>query len=381
VNIQMEFEFDKEMDALLRKAAKSGLAETAADSHLDADEISMFAENAMPDAARSQAISHMADCGRCRTILSNVAVLNAGAENITATSPEVLVTTESTAKPSWIAGLFSTRNLAFGFGGLALVFAGLLSISVFRTMYSGPNELAKADQNEIPNAAKSVSDPAKEVSDSLGAANSNVETNADSASQDSKQEGTDGVFEPNTSSTSGRENVRMKTPQPEKLLERKDLGRLRDAADLKSADDIREMDADLAPGKPAAKQAAPPAPAPPPPPKSVEEESVLITRGERSKPNRSVDKADASVDKERRAANKPVAAGASMSSNRTRLNGKTFNRIRGVWYDSAYKQQSTTNVKRNTEAFNKLDSGVKTIANKLSGTVVVVWKTKAYRID
>jgi hypothetical protein len=248
-------------------------------------------------------------------------------------------------------------------------------------MYSGPNELAKADQNEIPNAAKSVSDPAKEVSDSLGAANSNVETNADSASQDSKQEGTDGVFEPNTSSTSGRENVRMKTPQPEKLLERKDLGRLRDAADLKSADDIREMDADLAPGKPAAKQAAPPAPAPPPPPKSVEEESVLITRGERSKPNRSVDKADASVDKERRAANKPVAAGASMSSNRTRLNGKTFNRIRGVWYDSAYKQQSTTNVKRNTEAFNKLDSGVKTIANKLSGTVVVVWKTKAYRID
>jgi hypothetical protein len=86
----MEFEFDKEMDALLRKAAKSGLAETAADSHLDADEISMFAENAMPDAARSQAISHMADCGRCRTILSNVAVLNAGAENIFF-QPEILL--------------------------------------------------------------------------------------------------------------------------------------------------------------------------------------------------------------------------------------------------------------------------------------------------
>lgn len=375
----MEFEFDKEMDALLRKAAKSGLAEAAADSHLDADEISMFAENAMPDAARSQAISHMADCGRCRTILSNVAALNAEAENITAPSPEVTVTTETAAKPSWITGLFSTRNLAFGFGGLALIFVGLLSISVFRTMSTGPNELAKADQNEIPNAAKSVSDPSKEVSNSLGSTNSSIETNADSASQDLKQEGTDGVFEPNTSSTSGRENVRMKTPEPEKLLERKDLGRMRDGTDLKTADDFRELDADAAPGKPTAKKAAPAAA--PPPPKPLEEESVLTTRGERSKPKRAADKADVSVDKERRAQNKPVAAGASVSSNRTRLNGKTFNRIKGVWYDSAYEQQSTTNVKRNTEAFNKLDSGVKTIANKLRGTVVVVWKTKAYRID
>ena len=96
----MEFEFDKEMDALLRKAAKSGLANAGAvDSHLDADEISMFAENAMLDAARSQAISHMADCGRCRTILSNVAVLNAEAENDTAVTPDVLITTETAAKP------------------------------------------------------------------------------------------------------------------------------------------------------------------------------------------------------------------------------------------------------------------------------------------
>ena len=61
-------DFDKEIDAILRKA-RGGESVILNNSHLDADEISAFAENALPDAARMRFTAHFADCGRCRKIL------------------------------------------------------------------------------------------------------------------------------------------------------------------------------------------------------------------------------------------------------------------------------------------------------------------------
>ena len=69
----MEFEFDKEIDVLLRQTARSEtvFANTDANSnHLDADEISAFAENALPEKARQNYVLHLADCNRCRKNLS-----------------------------------------------------------------------------------------------------------------------------------------------------------------------------------------------------------------------------------------------------------------------------------------------------------------------
>nr|MBA2621295.1 hypothetical protein [Acidobacteriota bacterium] len=61
--------------------------------------------------------------------------------------------------------------------------------------------------------------------------------------------------------------------------------------------------------------------------------------------------------------------------------GKTFKRENGVWYDSAYGGQGTTNIRRGSEDFKKLDAGLRSIANSLSGTVVIVFNGKAYRIQ
>ena len=63
------------------------------------------------------------------------------------------------------------------------------------------------------------------------------------------------------------------------------------------------------------------------------------------------------------------------------VGGKTFNNRDRAWYDSAYKGQATINVRRGTDEFKKLDSGLRSIANNLGGVVVVVWKDKAYRIQ
>jgi hypothetical protein len=65
----------------------------------------------------------------------------------------------------------------------------------------------------------------------------------------------------------------------------------------------------------------------------------------------------------------------------TRLvGGKRFENRNGAWYDSAYRGQGTTNVNRGTDPYKKLDRGLRDIADTLGGTVVVVWKDKAYRI-
>jgi len=63
------------------------------------------------------------------------------------------------------------------------------------------------------------------------------------------------------------------------------------------------------------------------------------------------------------------------------VGGKTFDNRSGVWYDLAYRNQSTTNVKRGSDEYKKLDSGLRSIAESLEGTIVVVWKSRAYRIQ
>jgi hypothetical protein len=61
--------------------------------------------------------------------------------------------------------------------------------------------------------------------------------------------------------------------------------------------------------------------------------------------------------------------------------GRTFENRNGVWTDTAYRGQATTNVRRGSEDYKKLDSGLRSIADQLSGTIIVVWKEKAYRIQ
>jgi len=55
-----------------------------------------------------------------------------------------------------------------------------------------------------------------------------------------------------------------------------------------------------------------------------------------------------------------------------------------VWIDMAYNTSTpTTNINRGSEQYRALigdEPGLKTIAEQLSGEVIVVWKGKAYRI-
>jgi hypothetical protein len=87
---------------------------------------------------------------------------------------------------------------------------------------------------------------------------------------------------------------------------------------------------------------------------------------------------------DRRAAAKKAQAAErdeESSSGRRVVAGKTFERKQGVWYDVNYQGRPTINVRRGSDEYNRLDAGLRSIANSLNGTVVIVWGAKAYRVQ
>jgi len=71
----------------------------------------------------------------------------------------------------------------------------------------------------------------------------------------------------------------------------------------------------------------------------------------------------------------------SVEINSRTVAGKRFERRNGVWYDSSYHGQGTKNVRRASDAYKKLDAGLRSIAGSLDGVAVIMWEGKAYRIQ
>ena len=63
------------------------------------------------------------------------------------------------------------------------------------------------------------------------------------------------------------------------------------------------------------------------------------------------------------------------------VSGRTFVNRKGVWTDYAYKGGEVTKVKKGTDAYRSLDSGLRSIADQFDSPVIVVWEKKAYRVD
>ncbi len=63
------------------------------------------------------------------------------------------------------------------------------------------------------------------------------------------------------------------------------------------------------------------------------------------------------------------------------VSGKTFENANNIWTDSAYKGGKTTNIKRGSADYKKLDADLQNIGNSFKETVIIVWKGKNYRIE
>ncbi len=100
--------------------------------------------------------------------------------------------------------------------------------------------------------------------------------------------------------------------------------------------------------------------------------------------NRSYDdarRADEKGARAKKAEDLSARSGEGFAASRRSVGGKTFELKQGAWYDAAYAGQKTKNVRRSSEDYRKLDSGLRSIADSIGGTVVIVWNSKAYRIQ
>ncbi len=81
----MKQELDREIDALLRahKRRDDEVASRTNDAHMDADEVNAYAQGALPAAARALYVPHLADCVRCRRLVTRAVLASGSAHDTT----------------------------------------------------------------------------------------------------------------------------------------------------------------------------------------------------------------------------------------------------------------------------------------------------------
>jgi hypothetical protein len=370
----MEFEFDKEIDAILRKA-RHGEVVTSAGSHLDADEISAFAENAVSNAARQRFTSHLADCTRCRKILSNVIVFNSEAETEAASSAVPVETAET--KTPWFRKLFVFPQLAYAMGGLVLLFSGFFGYLILRNLPgAGSSEVSystnKAAITEKP-APQAASNSNAATNSSVPATNSSVQTNTTSTA--------------NSASLPSSNTMTAATPAADKKAIAPELNSpaesVRPAIVPQSTPPLQDavtgnaQSEELAKTSPAAPTAGAAAQ------NRAKEERQKNETKDAARPDDTETVTAERDDSKLKSMSMPKAAKKpTPNAGETRsVGGKTFNNVGGIWFDSALGRQKQKTVRRGTSEYQKLDAGLRSIADSLGGTVVILWNGKAYRIQ
>ena len=380
----MDHDFDKEIDTLLRKAHGESpvlVGDFASSGHLDADEISAFAENAMPGNSRALYSAHLAECTRCRKILSNLLMMNAEEAPAAATALGAMTIAERTP---WYQRLFLFPNLAYVMGGLILVFSGFLGYTVIQRSGSGSD----ATVSQISESESTRGGPNAQVEQELSAqgptntniASSNSAANAAVATTPTRtpESGASGpkasensfVLDGDAATTDSVSTPAQPPPAATggaAVPAPKDAG---ERYDLATKEKVENKNAAGAPLAEAAKNDSMLKQAP-----AVASQSGPMRNNE-NQYNRQLENLD-----RRAAAKRSVARDEEASSGKKVIGGKTFERKQGVWYDTTFSGHPTINVRRGTTEFNKLDSGLRSIANSLSGTAVIVWGAKAYRIQ
>jgi hypothetical protein len=390
VGVSMKQVDKNEVDLLLRalaqrdRSAVGGVHDQPLTEHLDADELNTFAEDALPTAARARYTAHLADCSRCRQLVSQL-VRVAGPRQRTD------VITDQAGSSFWrrLGTIFSPAFLKYAVPALVLVSVIGIGVMIFRQQPS--NDLV-AQRAEAP-----ANDPPA-LSGTL---------TSDSAGQ-KPQEAV--VSQPSSSA------VATSNTEQEKIDRQK-----REPGDTSSTVKNETAQVTTAPTEDQRAYAPEPASAPPPQPQPEQDSfkkdaEAVKEKSERPKAQSQEDRAEVAATSEQKrdedtrgrgsgniaqrapkigglrrpeqveqnAPTTAVAKGKKSGETRS-VAGRQFRREADGWIDTAYdSSRSVVNIRRGSEQYRALiadEPGLKTIADSLSGPVTVVWKGRAYRIQ
>ncbi|MEQ1920954.1 MAG: hypothetical protein ABL952_00465 [Pyrinomonadaceae bacterium] len=320
-------------------------------------------------------MEHFADCDRCRKDLSQVVRMNSAAVAAEGTAVSSVAAVAAEPAASWLSRLFRTPNLAMAMGALILTFGGVLGYLVIQNRTNVDNStISKVTEQEQNKGVPYVNGDAQAASNSANTIAANATPPAaptspatasnTAANSTASGTGSTGVEDqPKSGYSADGTTTDVSTPVtaappvtggvPSAVEERKDSD---DKAKEKPADEriakreYEDRSRDTSPAAPKRKTDTGPSRSGP------RQENVYQNQTQNQ------------------------VVGGAISATRS-SGGKNFESRNGVWYDSAYKGQSTTSVKRGSEKYIRLDSELRSIADSLGGTVVIVWKDKAYRIQ
>jgi hypothetical protein len=409
---------DAQIDVLLRRFAGQSQGNPATE-HLDADELNSFAEGALPEAARSRYMSHLADCDDCRQIVSQLAM----------SSGAVLAAEAPRAAPagySWwkrMGGFFSPMTLRYAAFAMVLVtVAGVVFLITRRPRDSSliaQNEPAKQDQVEAHKAPDNTS-PGSSITDgttkpSPALTNPQGLATPTAGKPDALKSDQPGAPPPKpeqeVAGISSPARVEKKTAEPEMAKSQPSYAPLPpvESQRAESMSSRERLDPSIARG---------PRKSEPPSdkfkvmdrsragemPKDVDDKrpaDVVQPAARKQSGNDEKDAGRASdslssrdrntIQSKARGPANQVANQSAGAVNQAQSNeetpqtrstgGRKFRRQGSSWIDVKFKSSMPVkSISRGSSEFSSLDSGLRSIAQQIGGEVLIVWKNKAYLI-
>jgi hypothetical protein len=396
--------------------------------HLDADELSAYAENALPARTRARYTEHLADCDSCRTLVTQLVLSSGIAAQLEKEAAPPVSTVPARSWRDWLATIFAPTRLRYAASVLAVVGIAAIAFMVFRggrpvRFETGESQSSRSEN--VNDTGQNASAPALEKQSDAG---SKVNSNsAPIASVEPSKP--DGVV---SGTLSQPKEGEQQAPATELQKSADTKGPVENPAPATAPNDdlvgqnrvLRDQDAE------ADKNAQPATPPPavdrgkakkeidgadsseetarlsasrerinPSKSATAQENKPQFGKTEESAGNRKARRVESSTPKDAPAssvgAGSGASAGATMDERNERedragrseekrsVSGKQFLRRGGAWVDTAYRSQATTNVRRGSEQYRSLvadEPELRDIANQLGGEIIVVIKGRAYRI-
>jgi hypothetical protein len=356
--------------------------------HLDADELNAYAENALPPTTRARYTEHLADCTRCRQIVSQ----------LTQAAGLVVDSQKTPSVPGWktfLASLLSPIVLRYAVPALGLLAVASIGFFVLRQ----PGSMQIAERRESPNLASQAPVTPTPSGASAGTTVDSVNKSqphseppkqpqqneqaklADQARPQEKEE------QARDKAVTRTDEVAAAAPAPAATAKAPVASPTPTAVEnqKQASAEVGQNKVQAAPqneGRQAVRGNDEPAAA-----RRAREPSSAIagltSSGLRKGKTDSVAARDASKSEDAED-KKEVDRVDKDKAETTSVAGHRFRKSGSVWIDVAYSaSQATTNVTRGSEQYRALiadESGIRTIAEQLQGEVIVVWKGRAYRI-
>ena len=377
----MRQETNNEMDLLLRRLGRQQETSVSGD-HLDADELSSYAENVLPPAARTRYTEHLAECARCRDLivqLSSSAGVVVAHETAKVSAPSAL--------RKFLASLFSPMVLRYAVPALGLVVVAAIGFMVSRNGGTANSPVAdvryqQPDQGLVPSSQPSSS-PDKQSSGFYDSRESpsKAATVHDSIPQSGAAASNAAPVSPVTTDAPKETETQGKKVEEQQQPEAKEAEPPKPAA---AVSDLKKLE----PKQEAAQQ-------------TVTVRNEPVAEKAKTEDRSGVgDFAVASPGVARKraeagstggvAAARPMAAQRDDAADKDKndaetrtVAGRRFRKQGSVWIDAAYNSQSLTELRRGSEQYRGLvgdEPEIKQIADRLDGEIIVVWKGKAYKI-